>query len=248
MLFAAFIAAIQTLTRIPVPALKRSLDAPTLALSAALYPVVGALLGLAAWCVYEFARLVFPLSIVALAILGMWMLLTGALHEDGLADVADAFGSQASAQDIHRVLKDSHIGTYGVLALIVSVGLRWQGLSHVPDTLMAAALMSMQVLPRAGLVTVAFAAGPATTGSGGTLAKSLRAQHVATAWLLAILIAAPFGWQLALLSGGVTLVVAAACQAWFHRRISGVTGDCLGACEQFQEIAVLMTVLLWAAL
>jgi adenosylcobinamide-GDP ribazoletransferase len=208
---------------------------------------VGALLGLIGWGLWAALFAVLPQAIVMLVILAVWAVITGALHEDGLADVADAFGSQAAREGIHRVLKDSHVGTFGVLALILSVALRWQGLAQMPPAALPAALLVSQVVPRAGIVTLAYVAGPATAGSGGALAKSLRGPQVAAAWLLALLIAAPFGWRIALPSGAVALVVVALCQGYFHRTIGGVTGDCLGAANQIQEICVLLALLVWAA-
>jgi adenosylcobinamide-GDP ribazoletransferase len=245
-MLSAFLIAVRTLTRIPTPEPRRRMDAPMLAWSAAFYPLVGALLGLAAWGLYAVLSAVMPQSILMLLVLALWAVVTGGLHEDGLADAADAFGSQTTREGIHRVLKDSHVGTYGVLTLILSMALRWQGLAHMPAAALPAALLASQVLPRAGIVTVAYVAGPATPGSGGTVAKSLRGAQVATGWVLALLLVVPFGWQLALLAGAITLVVATLCQAYFHRKIGGVTGDCLGAANQLQEIAVVLGLLLWA--
>jgi adenosylcobinamide-GDP ribazoletransferase len=245
-MLSAFLIAVRTLTRIPTPEPRRRMDAPMLAWSAAFYPLVGALLGLAAWGLYAVLSAVMPQSILMLLVLALWAVVTGGLHEDGLADAADAFGSQTTREGIHRVLKDSHVGTYGVLTLILSMALRWQGLAHMPAAALPAALLASQVLPRAGIVTVAYVAGPATPGSGGAVAKSLRGAQVATGWVLALLLVVPFGWQLALLAGAITLVVATLCQAYFHRKIGGVTGDCLGAANQLQEIAVVLGLLLWA--
>jgi len=246
-MLSAFLIAVRTLTCIPTPEPRRRMDASLLAWSAALYPLVGALLALAAWGLYVALRAALPQAILMLLVLAIWAVATGGLHEDGLADAADAFGSQATREGIHRVLKDSHVGTYGVLALILSIALRWQGLTHMPPAALLAALLASQVVPRAGIVTLAYVAGPATPGSGGALAKSLRGAQVAVAWLLALLLVVPFGWKAALLSGGVALVVVALCQAYFHRKIGGVTGDCLGAANQLQEIAVVLGVLVWAA-
>jgi adenosylcobinamide-GDP ribazoletransferase len=244
-MFSAFFIAVRTLTRIPTPEPRRRMDAPMLAWSAALYPVVGALLGLVGWSVHAALHTVLPQTIVMLLVLALWVVITGGLHEDGLADAADAFGSQTTREGIHRVLKDSHAGTYGVLALILSIGLRWQALAHMPAAALPAALVASQALPRAGIVTVAYVAGPATPGSGGALAKSLRGAQVATAWVLALLVAAAFGWKIALVSGVIALVIAALCQAYFHRKIGGVTGDCLGAANQVQEIGVVLGILVW---
>ncbi len=216
-----------------------------LAWSAALYPLVGALLGLAAWGLYAALRFLLPQAVITLLILASWAVVTGALHEDGLADVADAFGSQTRREDIHRVLKDSHIGSYGVVALILSFALRWQGLTQIPEGLLPTALVACQVLPRAGIVTLAYVAGPAGSGSGGALAQSLRGRHVSIAWVLALLAVLPLGWQISLLSGATALVIVALCQAYFHRKIGGVTGDCLGAANQLQEICILLGLLAW---
>jgi adenosylcobinamide-GDP ribazoletransferase len=244
-MLSAFFIAVRTLTRIPTPEPRRRVDARVLAWSGALYPLVGAMLALAGWGVYATLRAVLPQAIILLLVLALWMVVTGGLHEDGLADAADAFGSQTTREGIHRVLKDSHIGAFGVLALILSIGLRWQALAHVPAAALPAVLAASQVLPRAGIVTVAYVAGPATPGSGGTLARSLRGVHAATAWLLALLIVVPFGWKFALLGGAVALVISALGQAYFQRRLGGITGDCLGAAEQIQEIAVLLGLLIW---
>jgi adenosylcobinamide-GDP ribazoletransferase len=246
-MLSAFLIAVRTLTRIPTPEPRRRMDASLLAWSAALYPLVGALLGLAGWGLYATLRAVLPQAIVMLLILALWVVITGGLHEDGLADVADAFGSQTTREGIHRVLKDSHVGAYGVLALILSVALRWQALAHMPQAALPAALLASQVLPRAGIVTLAYVAGPASPGSGGALAKSLHGAQMATGWLLALLVVVPFGWKIALLAAAIALVIAALCQAYFHRKIGGVTGDCLGAANQLQEIAVVLGLLVWAA-
>ncbi len=223
------------------------MDASLLAWSAAFYPLVGALLGLVGWGVYAALRAVLPQAIIVLLIVALWIVVSGGLHEDGLADVADAFGSQTTREGIHRVLKDSHLGSYGVLALILSIALRWQALAHMPAAALPAALLASQVAPRAGITTLAFVAEPATPGSGGALAKSLRGTQLVTAWLLALLLLVPFGWRIALLSGAITLVVAALSQAYFHRKLGGVTGDCLGAANQLEEMAVLLALLIWAA-
>lgn len=244
-MFSAFVIAVRTLTRIPTPEPRRRMDAPLLAWSAAFYPLVGALLGLAAWGLYTALRPLLPQAVITLLILSTWAAVTGALHEDGLADVADAFGSQTSREDIHRVLKDSHIGSYGVTALILSFALRWQGLAQAPEGLLPAALLACQVLPRAGIVTLAYVAGPAGSGSGSALAKSLRARHMGIGWGLALLAVLPLGWQPTLLGGAIALVIVALCQAYFHRKIGGITGDCLGAANQLQEICILLGLLAW---
>ena len=112
-----FLGAVQFLTVIPVRA------GTTPAEAAAFFPLVGALLGA---CAAAFLNLAFPPSIGALLAVLFLVAATGGLHEDGLADVFDAFRAGRPPEKIHAILKDSRIGTYGALALIIAVLLRWQ--------------------------------------------------------------------------------------------------------------------------
>lgn len=232
----SFAAAVQMLTRLPFPSPRSAPDARTLGRSTVFYPLVGAALGLLAWAVWDFAELVWDAPIAAALALVTLALATGALHEDGLADVADAFGSQPTREGLLRVLKDSRIGAYGALALVLSLLLRWSALAALlPETALPA-LVAAQTAPRAGIALVARLAGPATAGSGSALASGVRWVHVLLSLLVAgaVLAAAGAAW------GAVALPVALLAAAWFRRRLGGVTGDCLGAAEQVQEIAVLL--------
>lgn len=233
--------ALLTLTRIPAPKLAAAPDATTIGRSAVCYPLIGALLGALAALLHYCLDPWLPRVILALLILGFWALLTGALHEDGLADTFDAFGSQRSRDGILRVLKDSRIGAYGALALGLATLLRWQGLNALDGPSFAPALIALQTLPRAGIVALAYFAGPATGGTGSTFAQAVRPHHVVLALALASAICGP------LLAGALAglilgcLAVVAACAVYFRRRLGGVTGDCLGAANQLQEIAILLT-------
>ena len=104
-MLAALLTAIQTLTRIPVPSPTRAPDTRMLAWSAVFYPAVGALLGGFGVSVFELLGGRLAPSVVALVILALWAFVTGALHEDGLANAFDAFGSQASGEAHKRVLR-----------------------------------------------------------------------------------------------------------------------------------------------
>jgi len=233
----------QTLTRVPLASASAP-AAQVLAWSAVFYPLVGLFLGAAGIFVYLLALSVFPSSVASLLVLGTWILLTGALHEDGVADTFDAFGSQRSRDDILRVMKDSRIGVYGALALAVSLLLRWQTLAALPVGEIVAALVASQVLPRAGIVTLAFLAGPASGGTGGAFAAALRMRHVVFAWLLVAVLLTPLQeWRAMMAVMSVCLIIVIAARRYFHSRLGGITGDCLGAANQIQEVAVLLAVL-----
>ena len=242
-MLAALLTAIQTLTRIPVPSPARAPDAPMLAWSAVFYPAVGALLGGFGVSVFELLGGRLEPSLIALIILALWAFVTGALHEDGLADTFDAFGSQASREDILRILKDSRIGSYGAVALVLTTLLRWQGLSLLPPEGLIFGLMASQVLPRAGVVLLAYWAGPATAGSGGGMAAALTAAPVVVTISLSMAILAPIGGAQLLVPAISCLLITGLLAIYFRRRLGGVTGDCLGAAEQLQEIVVLLPLL-----
>jgi len=239
----ALLTAIQTLTRIPVPSPARAPDARMIAWSAVFYPAVGALLGGFGVSAFELLGGRLAPSVVALIILALWAFVTGALHEDGLADSFDAFGSQVSREDILRVLKDSRIGSYGALALVLATLLRWQGLSLLPPEALIFGLMASQVLPRAGVVLLAYWAGPATAGTGGGMAAALTAAPVAVTVSLSMAILLPIGRAKLFAPAIGCLLVSGLLAAYFRRRLGGVTGDCLGAAEQLQEVVVLLAVL-----
>ena len=242
-MLAALLTAIQTLTRIPVPSPTRAPDSRMLAWSAVFYPAVGALLGALGVAVFELLGGLLPVSVVALIVLALWAFLTGALHEDGLADSFDAFGSQTAPDDVLRVLKDSRIGSYGAVALILATLLRWQGMSLLPAESVIFGLMASQVLPRAGVVLLAYWAGPATAGTGGGMAAALTAAPVVVTLAVAAMILTPIGGLRLLAPAIGCLLVTGLLAIYFRRRLGGVTGDCLGAAEQAQEIMVLLAIL-----
>ena len=230
------------LTRLPVP---WPPDAPAdaLARSMRLFPLAGAGIGLAAGLVWALA-LWFgaPALVAALLALAAQALLTGALHEDGLADVADGFGGGRSRERALEIMRDSRIGSYGTLTLVLSVGLR------------AAALAALAWDPRTGVAALAAAGAvsratctallawlpPARPDGLGAGAGRPRSEAVFTALGLALCLAL----LLLGLRHGLAALALAALAAWAlaglaRRRIGGQTGDVLGAAQQLAEVAVL---------
>jgi adenosylcobinamide-GDP ribazoletransferase len=245
-MLSTLLTAFQTLTRIPVPSPRRAPDTAVLGASATFYPLVGAIIGLAGFGLHLLLDALLPRDIIMLGVLALWVLLTGALHEDGLADSCDAFGSQSRPDQILRVMKDSAIGTYGALGLVLTLLLRWRALVEIEPAYTLFACVLSQTLPRAGIVPLAYWLGPATEGSGGAFAAGLRPRHVlGTIGLTGILVAPLVGNGLPVLAAVVACaVVILILGLYFRRRLAGVTGDCLGAAIQFQEVAVLLTVLI----
>ncbi|WP_299042837.1 adenosylcobinamide-GDP ribazoletransferase [uncultured Tateyamaria sp.] len=234
-------AACVLLTRLPLPALPDHAFANG-ARAVWAYPIVGAVLGIILSCLdFLFSGAGLPDIAVAGLLLGALLLLTGALHEDGLADSADGLWGGHDRNQRLEIMKDSRIGAYGVLALIVVMGLRWVGLAEVHWTGIIAALM----LSRAAMPPLMLALPHARSGglSHGVGAPGLG--EVIMAVLIggigAVVLAGAAGLVAALVAGGVALLIGAVARA----RIGGQTGDILGATCVLSEVAVLLTLTTW---
>ena len=230
-------AAFVLLTRLPVPRLPDQAFAHG-ARAVWAYPLVGLVLGGIAALVGGLATtLGQPALAAAGLVVGLSIMLTGAMHEDGLADTADGlWGGHDRARRL-EIMKDSRIGAYGVLALIVAVGLRWVGLAEVSwPGLISAFVISrammpvlMLALPNARDTGLSHSVGVPDTSAvvaGALIAAVLTALLCGAAGLLALCIAA-----------GVTAVIGAVARA----KIGGQTGDILGATQVMTEIAVVLT-------
>ena len=209
--------------------------------------MIGALIGLCGALVYAAASAAgLTAGAAALLTLGVQIAVTGALHEDGLADVADGFGGGRDKMAKLAIMRDSRVGSYGVLALIFSVGLRWSALVALADPLAVgtgadrrrARCRAPSFPPStAGWTRRAsdgLAAGlggpPGTAGRDGGGPRGLHRRAASAASALPVIAVAILA---ALAVGGLAL-----------RQIGGHTGDVLGACQQIVEIAVLLTLVM----
>jgi len=226
--------AVQFLTILPV---RGSTAAP--GASAVWFPLVGAAVGASAGMVLLAARQALPPGVAAGLALAWLILITGGLHEDGLADVADALRAGRTRARMLEILKDSRIGAHGALALLLSVGLRWQAISSLAVHPVAA-LAAAAALSRAALIAVAFWTEPAGDGLGRGFRASLTAPATGFAFLQGVAAAMLCGPRAAAWLLALALVVAAAARAYFTRRLGGVTGDCLGAVCQVCETGFLL--------
>ncbi len=228
------------LTRLPMPKLP---DAAFARGAQAVwgYGIVGAVLGMGATLLAVLSLAAgLPEVIVAGLVLGVFMLTTGAMHEDGLADTADGFWGGQTAEKRLSIMKDSHIGSFGTLALIVVTGIRWAAVSALLGTA-PAALIACAALSRACMPVVMHVLPPARKEG---LAQGVGRPSLATALLtLGLSVVLAFA-----AIGGETLPALAACLTatslviWMaKRKIHGQTGDVLGSTQQICEAAALCT-------
>jgi len=229
--------AVAFLTRVPIGRATAEID---LARSVPFVPVVGALVGLAIAGVDIGVRTVLPgLPAAALAVT-VGVVLTGALHEDGLADTADAFGAR-DRTEVLRILRDPTHGTYGVLALVASFALRVSAIASLDRTTALAMLPVAHALSRAAAVAI-LAAGPplATDGLGATYAPAVRGRALALSIGVAVVMATALLQVWALPAVAITLVLAVATRRLLVERLGGVNGDVAGASQQVLEVALLL--------
>jgi len=215
-------AALQFLTILPVPA-----PAVPLGRAAPWFPLVGVLLGLAAAIALK-APFGPILALLLIAIL------TGGLHEDGLADVCDALRAHRSRERMLEILDDSRIGAHGALALIFSVLIRWQAMAHLQGDVWLR-LPAVCGIARASMVLLAARSRPAGDGLGAAFVQSVSRTSAWLVALQALLLAACASWPAGALLITANLAVIVALRAWFHARLGGITGDCLGFTCQFSE-------------
>jgi adenosylcobinamide-GDP ribazoletransferase len=212
--------------------------------AAALFPLVGAVLGAAGAAIYLGGSRILPSSLAALLTVAFWSMVSGVLHEDGLADVADAMRAGRSTEKMLTILKDSRIGTFGALAVAMSVLVRWQALDHVVTARGELGVLEVcvaaQALPRAAMVALAWVSRPAGTGLGLAFSSTLTTPAALVAIAQGIAVALILGTRAAVaIVAGAYFIVRLA-RWYFYRRIGGVNGDCLGATEQILEIFVLL--------
>jgi adenosylcobinamide-GDP ribazoletransferase len=233
-----FLGALQFLTVLPI---RRKTSSPGEA--ALFFPLVGAMLGALAASIIRFAEAPLGRPLAAVFAIAFLVLSTGGLHEDGLADAADAFRAGRSRERILEILKDSRIGTYGALALILSLLIRWQALAQ-GGVFPLAGLSTSLALSRASMVFLGASAPPAGTGLGSAFASHLSRPIAWAVVAEALLFAALPGWRRGLTMVVATFVIVLLARAYFVQRLGGVTGDCLGATCQLVE-TVNLVILIW---
>jgi len=201
--------------------------------------LVGALAGLAYWIGW---RLNFPPFVCATLAVGAGVLLTGCLHEDGLADMADGFGGGDTRERVLEIMHDGRIGAFGACALIFALVLRIGALADLPNpTLVTWALIGAHTAARAGLPLLMRLVPPARTDGLSADAGAPSGERAGVALLIGVvLLAIAAGARNALIAVVLIGLAGVMIAAIARRRIGGQTGDVLGAFEQVGECLVLL--------
>ncbi|GAA0294916.1 adenosylcobinamide-GDP ribazoletransferase [Rhodovulum strictum] len=237
------------LTRLPVPP-DPAFTPQRMAWATRWFPLVGLGIGAVVALVFWAAALVLPAWVAAVLALAAGVRLTGALHEDGLADVADGLGGGQSREHALEIMRDSRIGSYGTVALVLVLLLKAGALAHLGGAAVAAMIaahglsrvfvvLTMLRLPYARPEGKAGFASAAEIGPGGL------GIVLGTGALTALGLAVAAGPGAALSALAAAAAVTLWIGAMLRRRLGGYTGDGLGAVQQLTETAILLGVLAW---
>jgi len=230
-------AAFQFLTRLPVPSSCYSPD--VLARAGKFFPLVGLVIGLIGALLHKLLANALPPSINALVVLTYLVFITGGFHEDALADAADGFGGGWNRESVLEIMRDSRIGSYGGIAIALSLLWRYTLLTRLPGDRFTSYFVAAHVLCRWTALPLSYALPAArVNGAGVAMAQRTSAMGLAVGSIITVAVCAGWLRSAAWLPIFATLVIVVLSGWYYWRRLRGVTGDCFGATNQLSEIAV----------
>ncbi len=249
-----FLAAIQYFTRIPVPAWVG--HAPDrLAQTTRYLPAVGLVVGLVAAAILWLSAHLLPVGIAVILSIAAGIMLTGAFHEDGLSDFADGLAGSSKERAL-AIMKDSRVGVYGVITLVLALLLKYETLVSLAGKhsagYAAVALIAGHAISRAIAVSIMLTLPYARTDNSSKAKPAIKEfgyQSALVALPVAILVlglllaaGAQFHSLIAALAVGLMVRIYLAWQ--FEKRLGGYTGDCLGATQQLSELGFYLGLML----
>jgi adenosylcobinamide-GDP ribazoletransferase len=236
--------AIQFLTRLPVPDNLWASE-ETLGKAAKFFPLVGVMVGAGAALTFWLLQYMLPHSAAVLGAIIFTAFITNGFHEDGLADTFDGFGGGWTKEQALEIMRDSRLGTYGALALVFLILGKYSFLSSIASgapgqvwrwLIVAHAASRWTVLPLCAWLPYARA-----EGQGKLVAKQIGKAEIFIGSMVLFIAALPLSWQAALAALLVTGFATLLSGFYYRARLSGVTGDCLGATNQLTEVAIYLT-------
>ncbi len=242
------ITAFMLMTRLPIPLKTASDTIPNVKRCVWVFPIVGLVVSSLASVIWQLSEfLALPDDVGVILTVTSMLLITGAFHEDGLADVADGFGGGNKRERKLEIMRDSALGVYGTLSLIVVMALKVSALITLSQTQLIPVLLITATASRSMIVVMAYLLPPARTNSIATEMGKPSVLSMVVTFLIA-------GGVTVFLADfyvtGVLFVIALTTVLLFRglvkSQIQGFTGDVLGATQQISEIALLLALsVLW---
>ncbi len=239
-----FFLALGFFSRIPIPAWV-TYSPENLHHSSRYFSLVGWLLGGLVAALFTSLQLFFSIPISVWLSMVFSLLLTGAFHEDGLADTADGFGGGYTLEKKLEIMKDSRIGTYGAAALIMTLLGKYLLLieSHHVAVVLVIGYALSRLVAASLIVDMRYVA-----DVDSSKIKPLASKQSTSDFIILVLSGLPIfiliPWRAALLLVCTLLIVRYCCKVYFIKQLKGYTGDCLGAAQQVTEIIIYLLLLL----
>lgn len=244
-----FFIALQFFTRIPIPAWV-GFEADWLRQSSRYFPATGWVVGAVCAGVYATAAGLWPHAVAVLLSTIAGILLTGAFHEDGFADVCDGFGGGMTPERVLDIMKDSRVGAYGAIGILLMLALKLTLLISLPPALIVPILFIAHPLSRLASCSLIWRMHYARhEGKAKALAQDMHTGEFLIACLSVLLPSALLLHFFPFPSASILMALVLMCLlTWrmarmFQRRINGFTGDCLGATQQVAEVAIYLGLL-----
>jgi adenosylcobinamide-GDP ribazoletransferase len=240
----AFFAALQFLTIFPRP-MRMEYSTHEVGATAVFFPVIGLLLGFILVLVNVALEPFASAVLSSIALVAVLALLTRGLHLDGVGDTFDGLGAGGERERVLNVMKDSHIGAFGLIAIVLLLFFKIHAIESIEWERWRALLVA-PVLGRWAMVLLGYRSQAAQPGLGSTLVAQLKSKHFVVATLITVVLLA------AILRGaGVVMMVwvgifTLAAKKFFHHRLGGVTGDTFGAVGELSEASVFVFLALGA--
>jgi len=232
-------------TRIPIP-YKFAFSQGYLNKCNRYLPIVGYVVGGVSALVFYVASLLFPHSIAVILSMSCSILLTGAFHEDGFADVCDAFGGGWTKEKILVIMKDSRVGAYGAIGILMLLLLKFSSLNATPTSLIVKSMIAAHVISRLMAVWTMHSLNYVRedeSSKSKPITKALKIKDLLIACVLSLFSFLLFDNYLFI----IILIPAFIAKKWFEiyfkKWIGGYTGDCLGSIQQVTEVVVYLSII-----
>lgn len=239
----SFLAAIQFLTSIPIPG-KRELSPETLGRATAWFPVVGLIIGLVLAGLNWLLLLILPPALVNALLIAALVILTGALHLDGLADTCDGIAGHKTVEERWKVMHDSRTGAFGVVGIVLILLVKYVTLNNIPPVFMTVVLILMPVVSRWAMVYAIYVYRYARpSGLGTAFKQATRWPQFTAATIITLAVSAalmPWFSMTGLLIIFSIFIITTALAFYFRYKFAGLTGDTYGAINELAEVMILV--------
>jgi adenosylcobinamide-GDP ribazoletransferase len=211
------------------------------------FPLIGAVVGGLGALVFWLVNLYLPHSVAVITSLAASVLITGGFHEDGFADVCDAFGGGYNKDQRLKIMKDSRVGAYALIGVVLLFAMKIALLIEIQTLWVPVILITSHVLSRWSTLIISWGwsyARPKGDSKSRDTSHPISWFRFIWATILGFSPLLLFESWWALVTIPVVIIFSMLAGTWFHKRIGGYTGDCLGAVQQVNEVLVMVSLLI----